>query len=155
MDDRRERTSSPPAHAFLPVQRIGGETGWYYGTPLWQLRGLIDKVLGGVGLGRGRRHPEELLVGDTVDWWRVEAIEPGALLILRAEMRLPGRAWLRFDVYPAEDGNGSVIRQTAIFDPDGIPGLLYWYALYPIHEFIFAGMCRNIARAANRVGPTE
>lgn len=94
-------------------------------------------------------------MGDTVDWWRVEAIEPGALLILRAEMRLPGRAWLRFDVYPAEDGNGSVIRQTAIFDPDGIPGLLYWYALYPIHEFIFAGMCRNIARAANRVGATE
>lgn len=155
IDERIERTSAPPARAFLPIQRIGGATGWYYGTPLWRLRGLIDKILGGVGLGRGRRHPEALLAGDTVDWWRVEAIEPGALLILRAEMRLPGRAWLRFDVYPAEDGNGSVIRQTAIFDPDGIPGLLYWYALYPIHEFIFAGMCRNIARAANRIGPTE
>ena len=149
IDERIVEVAVTPAGAFRPVQRIGGATGWYYANPLWKLRGLIDKMLGGVGIGRGRRHPEELIVGDTVDWWRVAAIEPGALLILEAEMRLPGRAWLRFDVTPLKDGTGSLIRQTAIFDPHGVPGLMYWYALYPIHELIFAGMCRNIARAAD------
>lgn len=148
IDERIEAVSVSPEAAFRPIQRIGGATGWYYGNPLWKLRGLLDKMLGGVGLGRGRRHAEELVIGDTVDWWRVTAIEPGVLLILEAEMRLPGRAWLRFDVTPGRNGQGAQIRQTAIFDPHGLPGLLYWYLLYPIHEFIFAGMCRNIARAA-------
>lgn len=148
IDERIADVSVPSDAAFQPIQCIGGATGWYYGNLLWKLRGLFDKLIGGVGIGRGRRHAEELVVGDTVDWWRVTAIEPGALLILEAEMRLPGRAWLRFDVTPAENGQGARIRQTAIFDPHGVPGLLYWYLLYPIHEFIFAGMCRNIARAA-------
>lgn len=150
IDERTATVKVPPTQAFRPIQRIGGTTGWYYGDTLWILRGLIDKLLGGVGIDRGRRHPEELRAGEVLDWWRVESIEPDALLILEAEMRVPGRAWLRFQVTPLDDGSGSLIRQTAIFDPHGVPGLLYWYALYPIHEFIFAGMCRNIARAAER-----
>lgn len=148
LDSRTARVAVSPAAAFAPIRRIGGATGWYYGNALWKLRGLIDKLLGGVGSGRGRRDPETIRLGDTVDWWRVEAYEPGALLVLRAEMRVPGRAWLRFEVAPAEDGEGSTITQTAIYDPAGLAGLMYWYALYPVHELVFAGMCRNIARQA-------
>lgn len=148
VDERTAHTSASRADAFEPIQRIGGATGWYYANGLWKLRGLIDKLLGGVGIDRGRRHPRELHVGDTVDWWRVEAIEAGTTLVLIAEMRLPGRAWLRFDVETDETGTGSTIRQTAIFDPQGVAGLAYWYALYPLHEFIFAGMCRNIAKTS-------
>lgn len=148
LDSRTARVEVTPAEAFTPIRRIGGENGWYYGNAFWKLRGLIDKLLGGVGIGRGRRDPEQLRLGDTLDWWRVEAYEPDALLVLRAEMRLPGRAWLRFEVAPEASGAGSVITQTAIYDPVGVAGLVYWYALYPIHEFIFAGMCRNIARQA-------
>ena len=144
------RGSPYPGAGLRPIRRIGGKTSWYYGNALWRLRGLIDKLLGGVGLGRGRRDPDTVRLGDTIDWWRVEAFEPDALLVLRAEMRVPGRAWLRFEVTPEEGGPGAVITQTAIYDPAGLAGLLYWYALYPIHEFIFAGMCRNIPRAAER-----
>lgn len=155
VDERTARTDAPAEAAFGPIQRIGGATGWYYADWLWKLRGFIDKLLGGVGSDRGRRHPVQLHVGDTLDWWRVEAIEPPKTLVLIAEMKLPGRAWLRFDVEPEEDGNGSTIRQTAIFDPQGVAGLVYWYALYPLHELIFAGMCRNIARASERTEATS
>jgi hypothetical protein len=110
------------------------------------LRGLVDLAVGGPGLRRGRRDPEAVRVGDTLDFWRVEAIEPGRLLRLAAEMRLPGRAWLQFEVTPA--GGGSLIRQTALFDPVGLAGLLYWYGLWGIHQLVFAGMLRRIARAA-------
>jgi hypothetical protein len=102
---------------------------------------------------RGRRDPESLMPGDTLDFWRVEAWEPGRLLRLAAEMRLPGRAWLQFEVTP-EDG-GSLIRQTAIFDPVGVWGLLYWYALWGIHKMVFAGMLRNIVRVAARSSPAS
>ncbi len=153
VDERTATLSTPPAVAFLPIQRIGGRTGWYYANGLWKLRGIIDKLVGGVGSDRGRRHPEQLYVGDTLDWWRVEAIEPGKCLVLIAEMKLPGRAWLRFDLEPDEEGAGCTLRQTAIFDPHGVAGLAYWYALYPLHEFIFAGMCRNIAKAAEVAEP--
>jgi hypothetical protein len=137
-----------PPQAFEPIARIGGNTGWYYGHVLWRLRGLLDLAVGGPGMRRGRRDPKRLLPGDALDFWRVEAWEPGRLLRLAAEMRLPGRAWLQFEVTPAD--GGSLIRQTAMFDPVGVWGLLYWYGLWGIHQMVFAGMLRNIARAAAR-----
>jgi uncharacterized protein YbjT (DUF2867 family) len=135
-----------PVSAFTPIRRIGGETGWYFGTFLWKLRGLMDEFVGGVGLRRGRKSVEYLAVGETLDWWRVEDLEPNRRLRLRAEMIVPGRAWLEFEVRP--EGDGSTVRQTAIFDPKGIFGLAYWYALYPIHKLMFRGMLRQIARRA-------
>jgi hypothetical protein len=140
-----------PEVAFAPVKRIGGDVGWYYGDWLWHLRGLIDYLFGGVGLRRGRRDPESLRVGDSLDFWRVEEYEPGKRLRLFAEMRLPGRAWLEFEVKPCEEG--VKIHQTAIFDPLGLSGQLYWYALYPVHAWIFWGMLRNIAKAACAQSP--
>lgn len=145
VDARSIEVPHPPGVAFAPIRRIGGDTGWYYGGWLWALRGLIDAFVGGVGLRRGRRDPEQLQAGDTVDFWRVEAVEPDRLLRLRAEMRLPGRAWLQFEVRPA--ANGSEVCQTAIFDPAGLAGLAYWYLLYPLHRLVFAGMLRGITRA--------
>ena len=138
-------TSASAAQAFAPIRRIGGRVGWYYANTLWKLRGALDLIVGGPGLRRGRADADDIVVGDHIDWWRVEAYEPDRLLRLRAEMRLPGRAWLQFDVTP--DETGSVIQQTAIFDPVGVAGLLYWYALYPVHRLIFAGMLRGIVRA--------
>jgi uncharacterized protein YbjT (DUF2867 family) len=135
-----------PAVAFRPIERIGGSTGWYFGNALWQLRGWLDLLMGGVGMRRGRRDPEHLLPGDVVDCWRVESIEPPRHLRLAAEMKLPGRAWLEFDVQPAN--GGVTLRQTATFDPVGLSGLAYWYALLPLHELVFRGMLRNLRRAA-------
>lgn len=146
VDSRWARVSTTVERAFDPIRKIGGVNGWYYGTFLWKWRGYLDLLVGGVGLRRGRRHPSELSVGDALDFWRVEGIEPNKLLRLRAEMKIPGRAWLQFEVEP--DGNGAIIRQTAIFDPSGIAGLLYWYLLYPIHKLIFAGMLREMTRRA-------
>jgi len=148
VDSRDVVVERPPAVAFRPIERIGGSTGWYYGDWLWRLRGLLDLLAGGAGMRRGRRDPESLRVGDAVDFWRVEAIEPSRLLRLRPEMKLPGRAWLQFEISPS--AKGSVIRQTAMFEPRGLLGLLYWYALYPVHGLIFGGMLRGIARAAER-----
>ena len=148
VDSRDVVVERPPAVAFRPIERIGGSTGWYYGDWLWRLRGLLDLVAGGAGMRRGRRDPDSLHPGDAVDFWRVEAFEPDRLLRLRPEMKLPGRAWLQFEVAPSV--TGSVIRQTAVFEPHGVTGLLYWYALYPIHGLIFGGMLRGIARAAER-----
>lgn len=146
VDSRTITVNVPPEQAFAPIRRIGGRTGWYYGNWLWSLRGFLDLLAGGVGVRRGRRHPDKLSVGDPLDFWRVEIIEPNQRLRLRAEMKLPGRAWLEFEVTP--DEKGSTIRQTAIFDPVGLAGLLYWYGIYPLHQFVFAGMLRNLARAA-------
>ena len=147
VDSRAIRVPCPPAAAFAPIVRIGGTTGWYFANWLWRVRGWLDLLVGGVGLRRGRRDPQRLVPGDAVDFWRVEACEPERLLRLAAEMRLPGRAWLQFEV-TGEDG-GSVIRQTAIFDPRGLAGLVYWYALYPLHVAVFSGMLRSLARAAS------
>jgi uncharacterized protein YbjT (DUF2867 family) len=137
----------PPAQAFRPIRRIGGTAGWYYGDALWRLRGLVDLLVGGVGLRRSRPDPETPAVGSVLDFWRVEAFEPDRLLRLRAEMRLPGRAWLQFEV--DGDERGSRIRQTAVFDPSGAGGLLYWYALLPLHGVVFRGMLARIAQAAS------
>jgi hypothetical protein len=146
VDSRTKQVDLPPAAAFAPIQRIGGKTGWYYGNWMWRLRGFLDLLVGGIGIRRGRRHPVELRVGDSVDFWRVEAFEPNRFLRLAAEMKVPGRAWLEFEV--AGEDAGSSIRQTAIFEPVGLFGLLYWYALYPAHQFVFEGMLRNLVRAA-------
>jgi hypothetical protein len=146
IDSRAAWVDRTPEAAFRPIARIGGAAGWYYGNPLWRLRGLLDIAVGGPGLRRGRRDPEAVVVGDTLDFWRVEGIEPGRLLRLAAEMRLPGRAWLQFEVTP--EGGGSLIRQTALFDPVGVGGLFYWYGLWGIHQFVFAGMLRRIVHAA-------
>jgi uncharacterized protein YbjT (DUF2867 family) len=148
VDSRTIEVGVTPAEAFAPIERIGGGSGWYYATWLWRLRGIMDVLVGGVGLRRGRRDPLHLKVGDTVDWWRVEAIEPNRLLRLSAEMRLPGRAWLEFEVESGPEGAGSTIRQTAIFDPVGLSGLAYWYASSPAHFFIFGGMLRRIKEEA-------
>jgi uncharacterized protein YbjT (DUF2867 family) len=151
VDSRAAVVNCTPDQAFQPIARIGGNVGWYYGNALWRLRGLLDLAVGGPGMRRGRRDPESLMPGDTLDFWRVEAWEPGRLLRLAAEMRLPGRAWLQFEVTPSD--GGSLIRQTAIFDPVGVWGLLYWYGLWGIHKMVFAGMLRNIVRAASRPSP--
>lgn len=146
VDSRTVHVPASAAHAFAAIRRIGGRSGWYYANWLWRLRGFIDLLFGGVGMRRGRRHPEQVVVGDTIDFWRVEAYEPNRRLRLVAEMKLPGRAWLELEVDP--DGEGSTIRQTAVFDPVGVLGLLYWYGVFPLHRRIFAGMLRSLARAA-------
>jgi hypothetical protein len=145
VDSRWVRVEASPAAAFEPIRRIGGRTGWYYGDGLWHIRGLFDLAVGGVGMRRGRRDPVELAPGDTVDFWRVEAIEPPHLLRLVAEMRLPGRAWLQFRV--EADGTGAIIRQTAFFDPAGFRGRLYWWVLAPAHQLMFPRMLGRIAAA--------
>lgn len=148
VDSRVASVNVTPDVAFAPIQRIGGETGWYYATWLWHIRGWLDLLVGGVGMRRGRRDPVNLRVGDALDFWRVEAFQPNERLRLAAEMRVPGRAWLEFEVSEAE--GKSQIRQTAIFDPVGLRGLAYWYALYPLHQLVFARMLKGIARAAEK-----
>ena len=148
VDSRIQKVSVPPPRAFAPIRQIGGKTGWYYANFLWRLRGFLDLLFGGVGLRRGRRDPSDLRVGDVVDCWRVSRYEPDRLVEFSAEMKLPGRAWLQFEVEPGSDG--SSIRQTAIFDPLGLPGLLYWYGIFPLHALIFAGMLRGICRQVER-----
>lgn len=146
VDSRVVVVATTAAAAFAPIRRIGGAAGWYYADWLWTLRGLLDLVAGGVGMRRGRRDAHALIAGDVVDCWRVEEVVPDQLLRLRAEMKLPGRAWLQFDVH--EDNGQSTIRQTAIFDPVGFSGLLYWYAVYPLHQLIFQRMLDGIAERA-------
>ena len=148
-DSRQAGTRVAPAAAFAPIRRIGGKTGWYCGNWLWKLHGLVDRLLGGAGMRPGRRDPDTLRAGDRVDFWRVEAFEPDRRLRLAAEMKVPGRAWLEFEVSEARDG-GSTIRQTAVFEPAGLSGLLYWYALYPAHQYVFGGMLRGIVSAAEK-----
>jgi hypothetical protein len=146
VDARSAHVASPLARAFEPIQRIGGEAGWYYGNWLWRARGALDLLAGGVGMRRGRRHPLELRAGEPLDFWRVEEFVPERRLRLEAEMKLPGRAWLVFEVEP--EGTGSRITQTAMFDPRGLAGLVYWYAVWPLHRLVFAGMLRGLARRA-------
>ncbi len=146
VDSRTVSVNAPPSDAFRPIRRIGGTTGWYAWNVLWHIRGFLDLLVGGVGMRRGRPHPEERRVGDTVDFWRVEAYEPDHRVRFAAEMKLPGRAWLEFEA--TGDESSSVIRQTAIFDPIGLLGLLYWYGIYPLHLMVFKGMLKNIAAVA-------
>ncbi|MBM6589203.1 SDR family oxidoreductase [Brevibacterium sp. RIT 803] len=137
-----------PEQLWPVVEGIGGKNGWYSWPLAWRVRGVWDKIVGGAGLNRGRRLPDRLRVGDPVDWWRVEELEPGHRLLLRAEMRVSGRAWLEFTTSRA--GRGSDLRQRAIFIPRGIRGQLYWGFVSPFHRFIFPAMAKNIARAAKK-----
>jgi len=154
-DVRSRRCTAPPQRLYDAVTSLGGTRGYHTPRFLWMLRGGIDKMVGGIGLGRGRRHPEQLAVGEPVDFWRVEALErPAAggdgLLRLRAEMKVPGEAWLEFRIRPAEDG-GSILEQQARFHPRGLWGRVYWYGLSPIHSFMFPRMARRIASDAEQL----
>ncbi|MDE2997483.1 MAG: SDR family oxidoreductase [Gemmatimonadota bacterium] len=141
-----------PEAAFVPIRCIGGVNGWYYGDWMWRLRGLVDRALGGVGMNRGRRDPENLAAGDVLDCWRVDVCKPNVRMRLAAEMKLPGRGWLEFDVKP-RGGGASRVRQTAVFDPSGLWGRFYWHALYPVHVLLFGGLLRSIARRAIATEP--
>ncbi|SIN17447.1 SDR family oxidoreductase [Micromonospora cremea] len=148
--DYRERTvDAPPADLWRVIEGVGGEHGWYSFPLAWSIRGWLDRLIGGVGLRRGRRDPHRLQVGEALDFWRVEEIVPGELLRLRAEMRLPGRAWLEMRVLPADDGR-SRYQQRAVFLPRGLAGHAYWGSVAPFHAVVFGGMARNIARGAER-----
>ncbi len=146
-DDRSAVVAASPQAVWDVVVSIGGENGWYSLPWAWELRGLADRAIGGPGLRRGRRHPRELLVGETCDFWRVEEIEAGRLLRLRAEMRVPGLAWLEFHVDPAS-GGGTTLRQRATFFPHGLAGQAYWYSILPFHGLVFPAMLRKIGAAA-------
>ncbi len=148
---RRTSVAASPESVFRAFCGLGGERGWLVWGWAWRLRGWLDKLLGGPGLRRGRRHPDILLPGEAVDFWRVEAVEPNSLLRLRAEMKVPGKAWLQYEVEPCE--TGSRLIQTALFAPDGFAGAIYWYGLYPIHRMIFSDLARAVARMAERTPP--
>jgi uncharacterized protein YbjT (DUF2867 family) len=151
--DRREtNVGAPASRAFDAVSRIGGDNGYYALDWLWTLRGALDRMAGGPGLRRGRRDPERLAYGGAVDFWRVTEIVPGERLRLRAEMKLPGEALLEFDIQPTGEGRSRLV-QTARFLPRGLLGILYWYAVLPLHQVVFEGMLRGIRRAAERTLP--
>ncbi len=144
--ERREMKVHAPANAVYRLfSSLGGERGWLALDFAWKLRGMMDRLFGGVGMRRGRHDPHEVRVGDAIDFWRVEAIEPDHLLRLRAEMKVPGRAWLQFEARSQPDRTTRLV-QTAFFEPKGLMGLLYWYSLYPIHAWIFKVMVHEIAR---------
>jgi uncharacterized protein YbjT (DUF2867 family) len=148
-DERTRGVSAPPERLWRVIEAIGGENGWHSFPLAWSVRGWLDRLAGGVGLRRGRRDPARLYVGEALDFWRVEEIVPGSLLRLRAEMKLPGRAWL--EMRAAADPQGrTVYEQRALFLPRGLAGHLYWWSVAPFHAFVFGGMARNIARSAER-----
>ncbi len=149
--ERRQLLVSAEAGAvYRSFARLGGAQGWLYMDWAWQIRGIADRLCGGVGMRRGRRDPEALRVGDPLDFWRVEMVEPGRGIRLRAEMRVPGRAWLEFKALPQVNGQ-TLLTQTAFFEPKGLFGLLYWYALYPVHALIFSGLIRCLGERAVRL----
>ncbi len=143
---RRHHTSATPDQVFKVLTSLGGDRGWLYWNWAWSVRGAFDRLVGGPGLRRGRRHPNLVLPGDAVDFWRVEEVDEPRLLRLRAEMKVPGKAWLQWET--EADGTGTWVVQTALFAPVGLTGTLYWNLLYPIHAVIFSGMVRSIADLA-------
>ncbi len=147
--ERRQRSvAASPERLFAEVERVGGRAGWPYANVLWRIRGLIDRLVGGVGMRLGRRDPDHVRRGDALDFWRVEEIRRPELLRLRAEMKVPGRAWLQYEV--VDEPGGARLIQTAFFEPKGLPGLAYWYLLYPVHGLIFRGTARVLAERAIR-----
>jgi uncharacterized protein YbjT (DUF2867 family) len=146
-DERSTPVAATVDQLWRAIEGIGGDRGWYSFPLAWAVRGLLDRLAGGVGLRRGRRHPDLTAVGEPIDFWRVEALERGEVLRLRAEMRLPGTAWLEFDIAP-DEGDGPVLHQRALFIPRGLAGTLYWWAVWPFHGLVFGSMIRNLAKAA-------
>jgi hypothetical protein len=148
--ERRQRVvRTSPSESFKVFMGLGGKRGWLASNWAWKIRGFADRMIGGIGMRRGRRHADELRVGDALDFWRVEAVEADRLLRLRAEMKVPGQAWLQFQATPLENG-GTLLSQSAFFAPRGLAGWLYWYALYPFHRIIFSGLIDEIAARAGR-----
>ena len=146
--ERRSVTLDLPAETvFRAYTGVGGARGWMYMDWAWALRGWMDKAIGGVGLRRGRRHPDEIRTGESLDFWRVEKVEQNRRMLLRAEMKLPGKAWLEFISEPQADGK-TLFTVCAYFEPFGLPGFLYWYAMWPFHKFIFDGLARRLASRA-------
>ena len=157
-DVREAEVKAPTEAVFRAVCRVGGGRGWYAADTLWQIRGWIDRLVGGPGLRRGRRDPEKVGYGEALDFWRVTGYERDRRLTLRAEMKVPGEALLEFLVEPRGNGR-SMLRQSALFQPRGLFGLAYWYAVAPFHHVVFRGMLEGIERAALEiasagVGPT-
>jgi hypothetical protein len=150
VDHRHTVVAVSPDRAFAAIERIGGANGWYACNWLWQLRGWMDRMIGGPGMSRGRRDPKRLEPGEKLDCWHVDICDRPRRLRLSAEMKMPGRGWLEFEVVP-RDGDVT-IHQTAVFDPRGLGGLAYWYAIWPLHELVFRRMLAGIARAAVRGG---
>lgn len=149
VERRTQDTPVEPEAVYRVFSTLGGNKGWLVWNRLWRLRGGLDRLLGGVGLRRGRRDAQAIRVGDAVDFWRVEAVEPGRLVRFRAEMKVPGRAWLQFQVEPRAEG-GSRLTQTAFFAPKGLGGPLYWYGLYPLHAVIFRDMIKAVVQEAEQ-----
>ena len=155
IERRQLQVDASPETVFKTFTGLGGRRGWPPYTWLWRVRGLLDRIIGGVGMRRGRRHPDELRKGEALDFWRVEDIQPGRSLRLRAEMKLPGRGWLQFETSASKEGGADLV-QTAYFAPKGLFGLLYWYGIYPIHGLIFGRTIREVARRSetlDRVDP--
>jgi uncharacterized protein YbjT (DUF2867 family) len=152
LEQRQMVVTASSAEVYRIFTGLGGERGWLYMNWAWRVRGAVDRLVGGVGLRRGRRDPDDVRVGDALDFWRVEAVEGDRLLRLRAEMKVPGRAWLQFQVRSQD--SGCTLTQTALFAPKGLFGLVYWYGLYPIHGLIFSGMIRKIAQQAETASRT-
>ncbi|MDX1416367.1 MAG: DUF2867 domain-containing protein, partial [Candidatus Promineifilaceae bacterium] len=152
--ERREmQVAAAPVDIYAVFSGLGGERGWPPLNGLWQVRGALDRLVGGVGMRRGRRHPDQRRPGEVLDFWRVEKVEPGRLLRLRAEMKLPGRGWLQFEVREGKQGHSRLV-QTAYFASKGLSGLMYWYLLYPVHALIFSRMIKEIAVNAELEGET-
>ncbi|WP_205687485.1 SDR family oxidoreductase [Cellulomonas endophytica] len=160
VDERRTVVDASPAALWRVLESVGGDHGWYSWGLAWRVRGLFDRIVGGPGLRRGRSNPDRLVIDDAVDWWRVEEIQPGRLIRLRAEMRLPGLAWLELRIEDPEGEDApdderwrrppTVFAQRALFQPHGLAGQLYWASVTPFHGVVFGGMQRNIAQAAER-----
>lgn len=147
IERRQQLVEAPPEDVYGVFSRLGGENGWLYANWLWWLRGVADRFVGGPGFRRGRRDPERVRVGDAVDFWRVEAVEPDHMMRLRAEMKVPGEAWLQFEAQPMDD-HKTLLVQTAFLAPKGLLGFLYWYGLYPFHGVIFGRMIGKLAERA-------
>jgi uncharacterized protein YbjT (DUF2867 family) len=149
IERRQEIVAAPPEAVFKVFTGLGGQRGWLYADKLWWLRGVADRLVGGVGFRRGRRNPDEVRVGDALDFWRVEAVQPNRLMRLRAEMKIPGQAWLQFESHAAADEK-TLLVQTAYLAPKGLFGFLYWYGLYPFHGVIFGNLIHAIARETEK-----